>query len=264
MYNTMEKKDSQDILYSVKNGMLKIVLNRPEKKNAITIPMYRELIEILHKSIQDNTVCMTVLTGAGDFFSSGNDFKLNLKHIGNDADGYEKPLNMYKDFVDALITYPKLLVAIVNGPAIGIAVTILPLFDMVYASEQAYFRTPFTQLGIVAEGCSTYTFPKVFGKSKAGDMLYLGYKMGAFEAKQYRLISEMYKHENLHEVWSYLQKITALSSEAVLAIKRLVKKWDQDILLQINAEEAAELLNRIQSSDFVERLTNIMLRKSKI
>ncbi|XP_076753318.1 enoyl-CoA delta isomerase 3, peroxisomal [Xylocopa sonorina] len=256
----MMNKHSGNILYSVNNGILKIVLNQPKKKNAITNLMYKELTEILHKSIQDSTIHMTVVTGAKDFFSSGNDFTFDPEYMSD----YGKPLDNFKNFMSALITYPKLLVAIVNGPAIGIAMTILPLFDMVYASERAYFHTPFTWLGIVTEGCSSYTFPKVFGKSKAGDILYLGYKMDALEAKQYGLVSKVYKHEHLHEVWSYLQKVTTLSSESILAIKRLTKKWDQDILLQVTAEETVELLKCMQSPEFLKRLSNVFLHKSKI
>ncbi|OAD60525.1 Enoyl-CoA delta isomerase 2, mitochondrial [Eufriesea mexicana] len=237
----MENKHLSNILCSKKNGILEIVLNRPKKRNAITISMYNNLLQILHESIQDNTIHIVVLTGMGSFFSSGNDFSFLLTSQDEHVLDVKSMINVFKEFIDALITYPKLLVAIVNGPAIGIAVTMLPLFDMIYASNTAYFQTPFTNLGLVAEGCSTYTFPRIFGKSKASEMLYLGYKMSAIEAKQYGLISE-----------------------SILAIKRLVKKWNQNILLQVNVEESAELIKCMQASDTIKRLINVMLHKSKI
>ncbi|XP_006621297.1 enoyl-CoA delta isomerase 3, peroxisomal-like isoform X1 [Apis dorsata] len=258
----MEYENSSNIIYCVENGLLKITLNRPEKKNAITNSMYKNLLEIFHKSIQDNTIHTVCLTGTGNFFSSGNDFVSLLTN--QDVFDIKSIINDFKKFIDMLITYPKLLIAVVNGPAIGIAVTILPLFDITYASDTAYFQTPFTSLGLIAEGCSTYTFPKIFGKSKASDMLYLGYKMNAFEAKQYGLVSEIYKYECLDEVWIYLKKLTKLSLKSILAIKHLVKKWNQNILLEVNAEECTELIKHIQSSDFIERLKNFILHKSKI
>ncbi|CAD1479197.1 unnamed protein product, partial [Heterotrigona itama] len=256
----MDNENSSDILCSIKNGMLKIVLNRPKKKNAITIAMYKDLIQILHNSIQDSTIYVIILTGTGSFFSSGNDFKYLLTNKNNSAFNIESTINIFKEFIDTLITYPKLLVAVVNGPAIGIAVTMLALFDLIYASDtmfvtlQTYFHTPFTKLGLVAEGCSTYTFSNIFGKCKASDMLYLGHKMTALEAKHYGFINEIYEYENLNKVWTYLQKLTELSSESILAIKCLVRRWNQNILLKVNAEETIELVKRLQSPDFLERM----------
>ncbi|XP_031835822.1 enoyl-CoA delta isomerase 3, peroxisomal [Nomia melanderi] len=260
----MTSKGSTDILHSVENGILKIVLNRPHKKNSINVSMYKTLSQLLHGSIQDNDIHTVVLTGSKNFFSSGNDFLSFIRDKEGNSMDMESALPIYKKYVEDLITYPKLLIAIVNGPAIGIAVTTLPLFDMVYASDKAYFYTPFTKLGIVAEGCSTYTFPKILKHSKAGDMLYLGYKMNAFEAKEYGLVSHVYKHEHLNDVWTYLKKISALSIESIFAIKRLVKKWDEKVLLEVHEEETNELIKRIQSPEFMQRLMETMLHKSKI
>lgn len=259
----MEDNDTSDILYSVNDSMMKIILNRPKKKNAITIPMYKKICRLLRESIQDDNITAVVFTGAGEFFTSGNDFISILVIEGSDNVDFTAVLNVFKEFVDMLITYPKLLIAVINGPAIGIGVTMLPLFDMVYASDRAYFHTPFARLGLVAEGCSTYTFPKILGKSKAGDMLHLSYKMSASEAKQYGLVSELYKHESSDKIWAYLKQLTNFSSKSILTSKYLIKKWDQQMLLKINAEEAVELKKCVLSPEFLENIMKT-LSKSKL
>ncbi|KZC14746.1 PREDICTED: enoyl-CoA delta isomerase 3, peroxisomal [Dufourea novaeangliae] len=260
----MANKNTSDVLHSVENGILKIVLNRPTKKNAISASMYKIVMHLLYDSVHDSNIHAVVLTGSGNYFSSGNDFLSFMTNGDEDTPNIENSVAIYKNFVDTLITYPKLLIAIVNGPAIGIAVTILPLFDMVYASDMASFHTPFTKLSLVAEGCSTYTFPKILGQSKAGDMLYLGYKMNALEAKLYGFVSEVYKHEHLNDVWSYLNKLSTLSAESILAIKRLVKRWNERLLLEVNEQESIELITSVKSPDFVQKFMSTMSSRSKI
>ncbi|XP_011645331.1 enoyl-CoA delta isomerase 2, mitochondrial [Pogonomyrmex barbatus] len=245
------------ILSTLNNGIQKVVLNKPAKKNALSPQMCKELITLLNESVANNDVLIFVLTANGDFFSSGNDITASMQNSAI-------AIGTIKELIDTIITYPKLLIAVVNGPALGIATTILGIFDIVYASNKAYFYTPFSALGLVAEGCSSYTFPKLLGHSKAGDMLYLGYKMSAQEAKQHGFVSEVYNHDSLEEVWNYLNKIATLSPESILATKRLMRKWNKEILLKVNEEEINEVIKRFESNDLYERTLNFLSRKNKL
>ncbi|KYN17696.1 PREDICTED: enoyl-CoA delta isomerase 2, mitochondrial-like [Trachymyrmex cornetzi] len=245
------------ILSTLENGIQKVVLNKPARKNALSPQMYKELKMLLNESAENNKVLIFVLTANGDFFSSGNDISASMESLSVSVD-------TIKELIDTIIMYPKLLIAVVNGPAIGIATTILGIFDIVYASDKAYFQTPFSSLGLVAEGCSSYTFPRLLGHSKAGDMLYLGYKMNAQEAKQHGLVSKVYNHDSLEEVWNYLNKISTLSSQSILATKRLVSRWNKEILLKVNEEEMEELKKLFESPELIQRMLNFLSRKNKL
>ncbi|KAG5321955.1 ECI2 isomerase, partial [Pseudoatta argentina] len=245
------------ILSTLENGIQKVVLNKPARKNALSVQMYKELKILLNESAENNEVLIFVLTANGDFFSSGND-------ISTPTESFSVSIDIVKEFIDTIIVYPKLLIAVVNGPAIGIATTILGIFDIVYASDKAYFQIPFSSLGLAAEGCSSYTFPRLLGHSKAGDMLYLGYKMNAQEAKQHGLVSKVYNHDSLEEVWNYLNKISTLSSQSILATKRLVSRWNKEILLKVNEEEIEELKKLFESPELTQRMLNFLSRKNKL
>lgn len=115
--------------------------------------MYKELGDVINDSSKNDDIQMVVLTGTGDFFTSGNEFNVSLlentkrsvqtfKYVTVENKNNFKMIQIWKEninfreFVDAVIKCNKLLVAIVNGPAIGIGVTVLALFDIVYASEK--------------------------------------------------------------------------------------------------------------------------------
>ncbi|XP_033230177.1 enoyl-CoA delta isomerase 2, mitochondrial isoform X2 [Belonocnema kinseyi] len=221
--------------------------------------MYKKLADIINGSVENANICMLVITGKGDFFCSGSDFPDAM------SSEIKNPNEVFKEFVDAMITYPKLLVAVVNGPAIGIGTTMLALFDIVYASEKAYFSTPFANLGLVAESCSSYTFSRIMGKAKAGEMLYFCHKMSVEEARECGFISKIYKDDSVDKVWKRLENMaTNMSFESFRAIKKLVKRWNQDLLLRVNAEEVQELEERYKSEDFVNRVMTFFTRKSKM
>lgn len=259
--SSMQQTSATDLLHVIEDGIEKVTLNRPKKRNAITRKMYDDLTRILADSAKNDAVRMFVLTGAGDFYSSGNDMFMKFEE-GEDSG--ESIFMGYKLFIDALILYPKLSVALVNGPAVGIAVTSLALFDMIYASDKATFHTPFSNMGFVAEGCSSYLFPRIMGQSRAGDMLYLGRKMSAIEAKQRGFISEVFQHNKLNDVWPYLKTVSSLSTEAIMETKRLVRRWNQETLLKANEVEMKALVERLNAPDFMERIVKHMRIKNNM
>ncbi|MEE6465145.1 hypothetical protein FKM82_006461 [Ascaphus truei] len=159
------KRHYDTLLVKYEENITKIILNRPEKKNAISILMFSEIIDALEEAAKDDSV-LAVITGSGTFFSSGIDLN---SLICTSADEMEMltSADKIKCFVKHFIDFPKPLVAIINGPAIGIFVTLLGLFDLVYATEKATFQTPFSLLGQCPEGCSTYTFPLILGRVKS-------------------------------------------------------------------------------------------------
>lgn len=123
--------DLEEIIESTQDSIKIIKLNKPARKNAFDVNMYIRIAKILEDTAADDKVTVAVITGSGDYFSSGNDLKAVLEFGKADVN----PTLMIKNFVEAFIQFPKTLIAIVNGPAIGIAATTLALFDLVFAVE---------------------------------------------------------------------------------------------------------------------------------
>uniref|UniRef100_A0A1B6GYM8 Enoyl-CoA delta isomerase 2, mitochondrial n=1 Tax=Cuerna arida TaxID=1464854 RepID=A0A1B6GYM8_9HEMI len=246
----------------IDNGVQTIKLNRPEKKNAINREIYEGLISALKQSAADDHVVLTVLTGSGDYYSSGNDF--SLPQVTDMKAYFKDSTDIVGEFVAAFINYPKLLVAVVNGPALGIAATTLALCDVIYASDKAWFQTPFTQLGLVPEGCSSVTFPYIMG-SKASRLLYLNEKMTADEALACGFVTQVFPDAQLEAQSSAkIREHAKLPLQSLMLSKQLVRKWNKQHLLEVNRTECQVLSQRFMSEDFFNALISFKDRKSKL
>lgn len=115
------------IVETTKDGVKIIRFNKPRRKNAIDKDMYLRVTKILNHAATDDNLKMVVLTGTGDFYSSGND-------MASEDNLQTELLDIIKELIISMIKFPKLLIAIVNGPAVGVAVTSLALCDFVFAS----------------------------------------------------------------------------------------------------------------------------------
>lgn len=252
-------QESKDILVTSEGGITKITFNRPAKKNAISFQMYQDIMRALKKASTDNSV-ITVFTGTGDYYSSGND----LNNLTNDAGEIATSARLLREFVNCFIDFPKPLVAVVNGPAVGIAVTLLALFDAVYASDRATFNTPFIQLAQIPEACSTYTFPKIMGPAKAAEMLLFGKKLTAREAWAQGLVTEVFPESTFEtEVWTRLKTYAKLPPNGMRISKELIRKHERQKLYTANAEECAAIQERMPREEYMEAVRNFLSRKAK-
>ncbi|KAF7649557.1 hypothetical protein LDENG_00139510 [Lucifuga dentata] len=253
------------LVVTTEDDITTIKMNRPNKKNAITTEMYTEIIAALDQAAKDSSV-ITVFTGAGDFYCSGNDLTNFTKIPEAGVEQMAKDAGvLLRNYVKAYIDFPKPLVAMVNGPAVGISVTVLGLFDLVYATEKATFHTPFSQLGQSAEGCSSYTFPKIMGNAKASEMLLFNKKLTAFQACELGLVTEVFPDSSFQaEVWSRLKAYAKLPPNSLALSKQLIRSTEKERLHAVNAAEVERLVERWTSDECFNAITNFFQAKSKL
>lgn len=261
--STGQKYDTLQVVSE--DNITKIFLNRPEKKNAITLQMYKEIGQALEEATKDDSV-ITVLTGYGDYFCSGNDLN-NFTSIP--PEGKEKMASdsavILQAFVSKFIDFPKPLIAVVNGPAVGISVTILGLFDIVYATDRATFHTPFSQLGQSPEGCSSYTFPRIMGLSKAVEVLLFNKLLTAHEACKLGLVTEVFPDSSFQkEVWKRLKAYGELPKNSLAFSKQLIRETEKEKLHAVNVQECERLKERWLSEECMNAIISFFQKKAKL
>ncbi|XP_042868681.1 enoyl-CoA delta isomerase 2-like [Penaeus japonicus] len=254
----------KNLIVSCENGLRTITLNRPTKMNAITVEMYEEWIAALKEAAEDPATVITVTTGAGNYYCSGNDLS-NFANV-TPENMHEHSKNggvLLNRFVSSFIDFPKPLIAVINGHAIGVSVTVLGLYDAVYATDKATFNTPFSNLGQSPEGCSSYTFPKLMGPGKANEMLLFNKKITAHEACDLGLVTEVFPDASLQqEVWPRLQAYAKLPVKSLVYSKALSRNMEKDILHKVNDMECDRLVERWTSDDCINAVMKFLSRKN--
>lgn len=247
---------SEHILVSQENRILKLQLNRPEKKNALTAEMYSKLAEELEQANTDPQTRVILLTGSGDSFSSGNDLNDFLQNPPQDG---SSPVFR---FLKAISTCEKPIVAAVNGIAIGIGTTMLLHCDLVYASETALFQLPFVNLALVPEAAASYLLPQKLGYQKAAELIYLSKKFGAAEAKELGLVNDSFTADALQD--NALKVATELSQKAPEALrlsKMLLKRGAAQVVAETMQTEGELFRQRLGSPEAQEVMQAFMQKR---
>ncbi len=233
-----------------------IRMNRADKKNAITRDMYAAMAAALKAGDADPSVRCHVILGVPGAFSAGNDLA-DFMVVATGGDGGTEVI----DFLVALATAAKPLVAGVDGIAVGVGTTIQFHCDVSYATPRTQFRTPFVDLGIVPEAGSSLLGPALLGRQGAFALLALGEPLTADEAVAAGLIRAVVSEEELEaRTMATAESIAAKPAEA-LRLARDLMLGDRKALVDRVVEEAKIFRERLKSDETRQALMAFMTRK---
>ncbi len=231
-----------------------ITLDRPEARNAFNDELYDGVRQALADASADDDVSVCVITGTGPVFSAGQDLK-GMARVRNREDVAKYG---FVPFVDGLSAFDKPLLAAVQGAAVGIGVTLLLHCDLVLASEEARFRTPFTLLGLVPEAASSLLLPARIGPQAAAHMLLASPWVDAEQALASGLIWRVCSPEGLlDETLAVANDIAAFPLNSLVASKQLLLDARADAVKAAHQREVGELgrivMERLQAKDKIEK-----------
>ncbi|OJD17987.1 hypothetical protein AJ78_01944 [Emergomyces pasteurianus Ep9510] len=251
---------SQEVTVTYQGRVAIITLDRPKKLNAMGSDHYWELGQKMREVAQRDDIFITVLTGTGRFFSAGADVQKTRPSADN-ADARREILRNFVasnlDLTNTFSKHPKILIVALNGPAVGLSAAITAFGDFIYAAPHTFLLTPFTSLGLVAEGGASHAFVERLGISKANEALLMskripiedlvstGYVNKVFTAPGGRDDAAGFLKLVLEEVEERLG--THLNQDSMLKVKELVRRPGRDVLDRQNVLEVFMGMDRFMA-----------------
>jgi enoyl-CoA hydratase/carnithine racemase len=210
----------------------------------------------INEAAGDFAIRAVVISSAGDAFTAGND----INDFANNPPMDEG--SPVFSFLFAIHNFPKPLIASVHGRAVGIGTTMLMHCDIVSANPNTVFSMPFVSLGLVAEGGSSYLFPRLVGHAKAAEILLTGRNFSADEALQMGLINTV-DDDQLAVAMKFAQELSEQPPTAVINTKALLKSGSHDALNQVMRAEGELFKMAMDSDEAQSAFMNFLLKKSK-
>jgi enoyl-CoA hydratase/carnithine racemase len=261
---------TQEILYPVADRVATITLNRPDKLNAWTRNMEREVRQAIDEAAADENVRVIVVTGAGRGFCAGADMSLlqdvadkglhPLPDAGNGSGAAGDFERQYSYFPSV----PKPIVAAVNGPCVGLGLVIAMFCDLRIASEEARFGTAFARRGLIAEYGLAWLLPRIAGHANAMDILLSARVFGAQDALRMGLVNQVLPAaEFAGAVAAYARELAnSVSPRSMAVIKRQVYAGMSQTLGQALDLATGEMRASLQCEDFKEGVAHFVEKRA--
>ncbi len=241
-------------------GRLRIVMNRPERRNAITVAMYAALADAIEGAATDAELRLITLEGVGEDFTAGNDLADFLAAMPPPG---TTDIPVWR-LLRALARNEVPIVAAVHGNAVGIGTTMLLHCDLVLAEEGTRFVMPFVDLGLVPEAASSLLMPRIAGRRRAARYLLLGEAFGPSEAAEFGLVSHIVAKGQLAEsLDAAVATLLAKSAEALRLTQRLLRRGPTEEVLERMELENGHFAERLTSDEVKQAITSFFAARAK-
>ncbi|KAJ5302248.1 hypothetical protein PENANT_c008G03227 [Penicillium antarcticum] len=251
--------NEQLITISYQDRVAVVTLNRPDKLNALNQDLYYLLAERLREIDQREEIFITVLTGTGRFFSAGADVTSSRPNGDLAGNGRRELVRGFVannvDVTRTFYTHSKILVVALNGPAVGLSAALVAHADFIYAAPHTFILTPFSSLGLVAEGGASRAFVERLGIAKANEALIMSKRITCEELVAAGFVNKVFTPAsgNKEDSDGFLKLVleeveerlgTHLNQSSLLKIKELVRRPERELLDRQNGLEAFMGLER--------------------
>ncbi|TDF83863.1 enoyl-CoA hydratase/isomerase family protein [Pseudomonas sp. H9] len=245
---------------SIDNGLATLVMARPERKNALTVQMFAELLDALNGLRRNPEVKAVLLTGAGNDFCSGGDIG-NMQGDFVEGASVRRRMEENNRLLLAMADFDKPLIAAVDGVAFGAGFSLGLACDFLIASERARFCMAFARLGLGPDLGASYTLPRIVGLQKAKEIIYSAREIPAQEAAQLGIALEVLPVERFHARAEELARAMAnLSPTGFSMTKRLLNaSLESDLAGMLNAEASNQAV--CMSSNYLKEAAGRFTRK---
>ncbi|XP_058135648.1 chromodomain Y-like protein 2 isoform X2 [Dasypus novemcinctus] len=253
----------RDIVVRKEEGFTHVLLSsQTSDNNALTPEIMKEVRRALCNAATDDSKLL-LLSAVGSVFCSGLDYSYLIGRLSSDRRKESTRIaEAIRDFVKAFIQFKKPIVVAINGPALGLGASILPLCDIVWASEKAWFQTPYATIRLTPAGCSSYTFPQILGIALANEMLFCGRKLTAQEACSRGLVSQVFWPTTFsQEVMLRVKEMASCSAVVLEESKCLVRSFLKSVLEEVNEKECVMLKQLWSSSKGLDSLFSYLQDK---
>lgn len=236
--------DTQTIVVEAQDGITTITLNRPQRYNALNVQMIKELMVVLESARRGDGTRVIVLTGAGRGFSGGADLKDPGGPAGlvpdDSAESKRQGLRLgFYPLIHAIRNCEVPVIAMVNGDAAASGCDLALACDIRIGSEHTRFRESFARIGLFPGTGGCWFLPRMVGSSKAAEMIFTGDPIGAEEAYQWGLLSQLVPHEQIKERTMTLARRIASGPPIAIRLAKTVMQRGMDMNLETSLELAA-------------------------
>jgi len=235
-------------------GVLTVIFNRPEKKNAFNKSQWLGFGNALKEARENDDVSVVVITGAGDDFSAGVDLS-----AFSDTGDEPQPFDI---FFNELLAFDKPLLAAAKGVGIGFGGTVLFHCDIVYVGESVRLRFPFASLGLVMEAASSYLMQVCLGPQKAAELLFTSEWIDARRALELGIAARVYPDEDLlRNTQEKAHEIAQWPLSALREMKRCLKLFHKEGIQTAKAAEDRGMAKLVGSPENIEAITALMEKR---